>query len=912
MKVARILSVFSSKPRLDHPNPQKRLEALAVLDDSQQEEFSRVVREDEDSNVRSAALARISETVRLQEFLDDEEMANAVVDRLLPSLQPGHALFSHNKILTTYVSQSNSAEELIQVLDSVPVSDDLIKLILTNPDTELKSNLVGLLASEELLVTFENAAKGTDRHTNKLVRERLRTLKELRSERETKLAHLESLRIAASNLDASELHYDSLRDAHERRWDNELNEVEELNQRLLDFGDTTIDVEHERQSFPQRKTPTTHIPEESLDFESIVNEFEASSKDLAAIERAETVWLDALKLERPDAELSDRFYNGIQTARGEIFRSERASLLETRFQELSVPYKFQDPRKREEWLSLQQVKRTTTRRIQAIEDFETELTSVSIDPSLLTDWMEKLEQAKKSCAAVFQRCQDLEQQTEENLEKRLARLEELTEDGSLGKAIPVEREVRNLIARLPGNKGDVYKSKLNPFSNQIKEYLRWRSFAVTPKRIELCDAIEELASNPLEPRRQLEQVKSLRTQWNELGPVANSEEARLQDKYNELASKAYKVCQDWFKEIDSQKKQNLQERVKLCEELETYIDESDWEKPNWRVVTKTLRTAKESYHDLVPIDRNAARNVNKRFKKLTSDIQKRVNTQFKQNGQAKRALIEEAKTVYEDNDLQQNELLDRIKEIQAKWKAIGPASRREQALWEEFRGICDVAYEAFNRERTERRESIDENIKKANELIATVVKLSDDTESPDQQAMRRELTNCQEQLQELFLPKRIRQDLNKQLADVRAKVQASLNAEKERNRNSQLVDLLHLEAELAGYEAKQESIPDEWFEAVGQGSILFETRNEEDNFDELRDLVLRAEMIANLEPETEEDEERRLQLRVEYLKDNIGRGNEAQEDTAESLIKQWIAMAYGEQSLRNRFQTAINKLLKTP
>ena len=174
-------------------------------------------------------------------------------------------------------------------------------------------------------------------------------------------------------------------------------------------------------------------------------------KTWQSIERAETTWLDALKQERPETELSDRVSTTIfKAARGEIFRSEKASALETKFQELSIPFKFQDPRKREEWLSLQQVKRNTTRKTQAIEEFETELSSVNIDPDLLADWMEKLNLAKKSCSDVFQRCQDLEQQTEESLDQRLARLEELTEEGSLGKAMPVEREVRNLIARLPG------------------------------------------------------------------------------------------------------------------------------------------------------------------------------------------------------------------------------------------------------------------------------------------------------------------------------------------------------------------------------------------------------------------------------------------------------------------------------
>ena len=77
---------------------------------------------------------------------------------------------------------------------------------------------------------------------------------------------------------------------------------------------------------------------------------------------------------------------------------------------------------------------------------------------------------------------------------------------------------------------------------------------------------------------------------------------------------------------------------------------------------------------------------------------------------------------------------------------------------------------------------------------------------------------------------------------------------------------------------------------------------------QLRDIVLRAEIQAEIEPTTTEEEERRLQLRVGDLATTMGRSEASQKDVAEGLIRDWVAVAHGEQPMRERFTRAMDVL----
>ena len=76
----------------------------------------------------------------------------------------------------------------------------------------------------------------------------------------------------------------------------------------------------------------------------------------------------------------------------------------------------------------------------------------------------------------------------------------------------------------------------------------------------------------------------------------------------------------------------------------------------------------------------------------------------------------------------------------------------------------------------------------------------------------------------------------------------------------------------------------------------------------IHELVLRAEVLADV-PSPTEDSGKRMQVQVTRLQHGLTRGGESEEQRVENLIQEWCKLAYGEQHLRARFQTAIRKHL---
>ena len=72
--------------------------------------------------------------------------------------------------------------------------------------------------------------------------------------------------------------------------------------------------------------------------------------------------------------------------------------------------------------------------------------------------------------------------------------------------------------------------------------------------------------------------------------------------------------------------------------------------------------------------------------------------------------------------------------------------------------------------------------------------------------------------------------------------------------------------------------------------------------------MLRAEVLADV-PSPTEDSGKRMQVQVARLQHGLTRGGESEEQRVENLIQEWCKLAYGEQPLRERFQTAIRKHL---
>ena len=141
---------------------------------------------------------------------------------------------------------------------------------------------------------------------------------------------------------------------------------------------------------------------------------------------------------------------------------------------------------------------------------------------------------------------------------------------------------------------------LNHISAQLGELSDWQQFAASPKRDALLQAVQALVVTPLNPDSQRDQLKNLRSQWNALGPLPR-DQAVLQRRFDDSADQAFNVCREHFAQQNKERKDNLRARKALCEQLQSYLDSTDWANADMKAAETIMRQARQEWRKYHPL-----------------------------------------------------------------------------------------------------------------------------------------------------------------------------------------------------------------------------------------------------------------------------------------------------------------------
>ena len=318
-------------------------------------------------------------------------------------------------------------------------------------------------------------------------------------------------------------------------------------------------------------------------------------------------------------------------------------------------------------------------------------------------WPEGLPQPPE-LQALLQRQRELEASEErsearveamvEQATKLLSELRQSIEDGAVQEASDRDRRLHDLVKRLPRGKAETLNAELTELGSRVRELREWRTYAQAPKREALCQQVEELADRPLDPHEQMRVIKSLRSQWNELGAVDTRRDWELQRRFDRAAERAFEPCRIYFKEQAERRAFNLEQRQAIVAALEGYVADNDWEHPDWRGVERVLRQARTEWRQYHPVDRKSARELTTRFEQLADDIHGRLKQEWERNIALKEELVAQAMQVRESGE-RVTDQAEGLKALQRRWKSVGPLPRRaDQRLWKQFREQCDAVFEA--------------------------------------------------------------------------------------------------------------------------------------------------------------------------------------------------------------------------
>jgi len=263
--------------------------------------------------------------------------------------------------------------------------------------------------------------------------------------------------------------------------------------------------------------------------------------------------------------------------------------------------------------------------------------------------------------------------------------------GSTGRAAGLRRMIEEKLpvaAPLPA----YLSNQLQQLDMRLNELKDWKSFSVTPKRVELLEAMESLVGSTLDPTTLADRIKSLQQEWRTLSKGAGENLEADWQRFQAAAQQAYQPCREHIQAQTLARQENLQRRAALLERLVAFEAEHNWEQPDWRTVITALRESKQEWRRYSPVDRGAGKALQESFVALTLNLQSRLEAEYARNVKQKGLLIERAQRLLASGD--SRKAIDDAKDLQQKWKDVGPVPRDEdRRLWEEFRRRCDAVFQ---------------------------------------------------------------------------------------------------------------------------------------------------------------------------------------------------------------------------
>jgi len=269
-------------------------------------------------------------------------------------------------------------------------------------------------------------------------------------------------------------------------------------------------------------------------------------------------------------------------------------------------------------------------------------------------------------------------------------------EGSSSRAAAARRAIEEKLAGAPPLPAHL-ASQIQQLDKQLDELKDWKSFSVTPKRAELIEEMESLIGAALDPPALAERIKSLKDEWRALGKGAGENLEADGQRFHEAAQKAYQPCSEYLAAQALVRQENLQRREALLGSLTAFEAEHHWEQADWRAVISILRETKLEWRRCSPVDRLAGKPQEEAFAAITASLQGRLDAEYARNVKQKESLIERAHALLASDD--GRKAIDAIKELQQKWRTVGPVPREaDHRLWEEFRRHCDGVFQKRQQE----------------------------------------------------------------------------------------------------------------------------------------------------------------------------------------------------------------------
>jgi exonuclease SbcC len=421
----------------------------------------------------------------------------------------------------------------------------------------------------------------------------------------------------------------------------------------------------------------------------------------------------------------------------------------------------------------------------------------------------RFDKALNSLKTRLQKQKEQRKQAVSELKQLLKELETALEEGELKTAIPLELKARQLYTDFvdqSASREQTLERRLHVCSDKIRELRSWQNWGNQLEREKLCQQVESLLEteenypelvrlieeaqtawkrlgssgysrvlwerfnhgvhmayqrhreylcvqmeqlserandNPEETAKQIRQAQAT---WKLIGSQGHSQE--LWERFNQACQTAYGPCKIYFNNKAREREQSLKEKQHLCDRLEAFAQEADWENINWKEAYNFVRDSEKQWRNTGATDRKYKKVTQRRYQSVMQELETHLDDERNRNCRYRLNLISQvdeiaghlkeaintqndaaakgdltAKKTIEDKI---NKAISEVKKLQDQWQVTVPGSRRvEREFWMAFRSACDVVFDFRKQQQEEQKKEIQAYLQSKTALCERVEQLAD-------------------------------------------------------------------------------------------------------------------------------------------------------------------------------------------
>lgn len=465
------------------------------------------------------------------------------------------------------------------------------------------------------------------------------------------------------------------------------------------------------------------------------------------------------------------------------------------------------------------------------------------------------------------------------------------------------------------------EGKIQKVEIDLSELRDWHAFATRPKKTDLCQKMESLANDELEPLQLAKKVRDLQEQWHELIASDATADNDMWERFKLAADKAYRPCIEYYNEQDKVKLDNLNKRIEVCESLEALYNQTDWQHANWKKIDKLQQSAIKNWRRYAPVPNNEHQSAQNRFDKVNQSIREMLNSEKQRNLELRQDLVAKAERLEGVDELVK--AIDSAKKLQQDWKSVGVTFyKADKEQWSLFRKALDRVFAKRDEEKQVFQNTLKANQLKIEEITSAIKSLIqlDDLELKNSfekfDGLRQSWNKT------LELPRSQANQLTRQFQNACDDYLNHFNGLKKRLLQQNFMNIREFEQRVVSFELSNdcEDLSDlqqaiENSRLQDRIKVVFSDRLKDNSTDnsiqKLQDLVLKAEIQVGSES-PKEFKQQRMAMQLEQLQQGAVTQYSAsqQQELVVDIYNHWLSIKVTSLDAYQPLQKRLDKVLK--